>query len=192
MLKVIDVFRIVPFTVLFGLVYSALRLIFVKCKMAVSKSMRKEILMGLFFCYLFALFALVWTPEPFWADVYNGDFWASKVQMFTGEYTNNRTVYRCLFGDLKGNFHEIFMLLANVALFTPLGFFLPVVYRRLKWWQVMLIGFGATCIIELVQPVFGRTGDVDDIIANTVGAVIGCAAAELVLRVMKSKSADKK
>ena len=174
--KIEAVFEIVPFTALAGVFYFILRFFFLKLKNKKRKPIWKELAYGLFACYIFAVLALVWTPEPFWYELYHGmDFSGSKSLLFGGEYKNNRMLYRCLFGDLKENAHEKYMIIANIALFVHLGIFLPILFNRLKWWQVILIGFGATCIIELVQPVFGRTGDVDDVITNTIGAVIGCA-----------------
>lgn len=180
--KIEAVFEILPFTSLAGVFYFILRFFFLKLKNKKRKPIWKELAYGFFVCYIFAVLALVWTPEPFWYELYHGmDFSGSKSLLFGGEYKNNRMLYRCLFGDLKGNAHEKYMVTANIALFVPLGMFLPILFNRLKWWQVILIGFGATCIIELVQPVFGRTGDVDDVITNAIGAVIGCVVTKSLL-----------
>lgn len=62
---------------------------------------------------------------------------------------------------------------ANVVLFVPLGLALPFVMKRPKFWKVTLIGFGCTFFIELVQPFVFREGTADDVINNTLGAVIG-------------------
>lgn len=80
-----------------------------------------------------------------------------------------------------------FELLANVVLFVPLGFLLPIAFKRLKWWQTDLICFGATCVVELVQPFFGRVFQPDDLITNTLGGVIGCALAKLSLAIFGIK-----
>lgn len=173
--KIEAVFEILPFTFLTGVIYFILRFVYLKIKGAKRKPVWKEVTYGLFVCYIFALAALVWTPEPFWYELYHGmDFSVSKSLMFGGEYKHNRMLYRCLFGDLKDNSHEKYMLAANVALFVPLGIFLPILFGKLKWWQVIIIGFALTCVIEIIQPVFGRTGDIDDIITNTIGTAIGC------------------
>ena len=74
----------------------------------------------------------------------------------------------------------------NVVFFMPLGF---IAGRLLRWGFIpsLLVGFLASCIIELAQGtgLFGiyayayRTCDVDDVIYNTTGAALGwiCAAA---------------
>ena len=184
--KIEAVFEILPVTAFVGVVYFILRFSFLKIKGVKRKSVWKELVWGLFVCYCFAVLALVWTPEPFWYELFHGmRFEVSRSLIFGGEYKNNRMIYRCLFGDLTGSAHEKYMLAANVALFVPLGVFLPILSERIRWWQVIVIGFSATCVIELVQPVFGRTGDIDDVITNTVGTVIGCLGAEVLLMIWR-------
>ena len=98
---------------------------------------------------------------------------------FFGEYTsNNRFLY-----ILRGQFSALrdFELLANIVLFVPYGILLCTAFRRLKWWAVMLISLGTTVCVEIFQPFFGRSCDVDDIIANTLGALIGCIMAKIVI-----------
>ena len=75
----------------------------------------------------------------------------------------------------------------NILVFVPLGFLLPQVWRRARWWKVLLIGFGVSLLIEALQLVT-RLGwfDIDDILANTLGAVAGYivfAVADLIIRV---------
>lgn len=76
-----------------------------------------------------------------------------------------------VFGDLKLNI--ILEMLANVALFVPLGLGLPFVLKRESFVKTFLIGFACTFFIELVQPFISRTGSIDDIISNSLGTVIG-------------------
>src|SRR5699024_8792628 len=62
----------------------------------------------------------------------------------------------------------------NVVLFVPLGFFLPLLWK--KWehiGSVALTGFLFSLSIEIVQ-MFGRGAtDINDLITNTVGACLG-------------------
>ena len=66
-------------------------------------------------------------------------------------------------------------VLLNVALFVPLGGLLPLLWKKCRKWYVTLpIGFGLSLVIELVQLAFCLGScDVDDLITNTLGAVIG-------------------
>lgn len=66
-------------------------------------------------------------------------------------------------------------VLLNVALFVPLGFLLPLLAKVWRKWYILLAaGFGTSLIIEVVQYFTGRgMFDVDDLFANTLGAVLG-------------------
>lgn len=62
----------------------------------------------------------------------------------------------------------------NVAMFFPLGILLPVFFKKLNFWQTVWVGFLLSSLIELTQYCMsiGYT-DIDDIITNTIGAVLG-------------------
>ena len=62
----------------------------------------------------------------------------------------------------------------NILLFVPFGFFLPILwnkFRNIK--STVLIGLIATCVVEISQIFTFRTTDINDLITNTVGTVIG-------------------
>lgn len=62
----------------------------------------------------------------------------------------------------------------NIELFVPLGFFLPTLFPRFRMlWSVALSGFLFSLTIELLQLLSYRVTDVDDLLMNTLGAVIG-------------------
>lgn len=65
----------------------------------------------------------------------------------------------------------------NVVMFVPLGFLLPCVFKGLRrgTWKTILLCFGFTLIIETVQYFIGRCTDVDDVLANLTGGVMGHA-----------------
>lgn len=65
--------------------------------------------------------------------------------------------------------------LLNIAMFVPLGVFLPLAAKPFRRWYWMLAaGAGTSLFIEVTQYIFGRgQADVDDLICNTLGAVLG-------------------
>lgn len=67
----------------------------------------------------------------------------------------------------------MFMLLGNIGMFMPLGFFPALLWRNWRWWKAMLLGFFSSCTIEFIQFFIGRSTDVDDVILNTTGALLG-------------------
>lgn len=77
----------------------------------------------------------------------------------------------------------------NVAMFLPFGYLVPATNPRYlgKWSFAMMGGLITSTVIESCQLIFhlGQS-DIDDIIANTLGAVIGYALIRLVWQVQKN------
>ena len=69
----------------------------------------------------------------------------------------------------------IWNLVGNTAMFIPTGIILPILYRKLNsFWKVTLVGFTISLCIEILQlPFPSRASDVDDLILNTLGVMIG-------------------
>lgn len=170
-----------PFMLTVGAVYAALRLAYLHTSGKKGKGARAELLLLCFICYFFALIALVWVPEGFWDGVWyffkNGELPYSDFKLFSGSYSSRNLILRCLKGDFGGAIREKYSITANIILFVPLGFFLPLVFKKIKPIHSVFICLAATCIIEAVQPAVGRTGDLDDIISNFTGGIIGAVIA---------------
>ena len=66
-------------------------------------------------------------------------------------------------------------LIGNTALFLPLGIVWPGVFRKLdSHRKVICAGVGYSLLIELAQlPFFDRVTDIDDLILNSLGFLIG-------------------
>lgn len=182
------VFESIPAAFIAAAVYLGARLAYLKTKKLRPKSFGTELSRVLLAGYIAALVFIVWFPMLTWNQLLTGDFRFEDLRA-VGYYTNNGAVLDFLRGKLRG--YLLFEFIANIALFIPLGFLLPMSFRHLKWWAVDLIGLGATCLVELVQPYLGRTGDLDDVITNFTGAVIGCVIAKIVLTIRK-KTVDKR
>ncbi len=70
---------------------------------------------------------------------------------------------------------EVFL---NILLYIPMGYLLPFVWKEMRHiWVITLAGFLCSCATELAQLYF-RIGyfQVDDIVCNTVGTMIGAVA----------------
>lgn len=64
--------------------------------------------------------------------------------------------------------------LLNVVLFIPMGFFLPILAERFdKPKNTVLTGFAISLFIEIVQIFTFRTSDINDLLTNTAGTIIG-------------------
>lgn len=73
--------------------------------------------------------------------------------------------------------------LSNIALFIPLGVLLGLLLGRRIWGLAVLVCFAGSVAIELTQYVFlpARFATVDDVIANTLGALAGALVAGALL-----------
>lgn len=83
-------------------------------------------------------------------------------------------------------------LIGNTAMFLPLGLVWPVVYKKLdNHWKVIAAGAGLSLIIELLQlPFYDRVSDIDDLILNTSGFILGYLIFLLVRRLSRHKKAS--
>ena len=71
--------------------------------------------------------------------------------------------------------HAVINLAGNVALFVPLGLFLPSIYPKLRrFWTTMLCTLALMLLVELMQylTLLGSC-DVDDLILNLLGTAMG-------------------
>ncbi|QTE29008.1 VanZ family protein [Pengzhenrongella sicca] len=66
---------------------------------------------------------------------------------------------------------------ANVVLFVPVGLLLALELYRRPWWVAALGGFGLSVLAELAQALTrpDRFATGRDVLANTLGAVVGAA-----------------
>jgi glycopeptide antibiotics resistance protein len=73
-------------------------------------------------------------------------------------------------------------LFGNVLLFVPLGFLLPLLFPAMRrWWRALAGGAGVSLAIELYQLAWPgvRKADVNDVLLNALGALVGFAALRL-------------
>ncbi len=69
-------------------------------------------------------------------------------------------------------------VLANVAMLVPVALLLTFVLGARRWWMAVGICVAASIGVEAVQYLMpGRVSSILDVIANTLGAVIGALAA---------------
>ncbi len=65
-------------------------------------------------------------------------------------------------------------LILNVGMFIPLGILLPLSFNPMrKWRYVCPITLAVTLSIETLQYFIGRSADIDDVITNFIGGMIG-------------------
>lgn len=117
----------------------------------------EELLTLAFLVYIFLLFELVTNTELGGRGV--------NIVPFT-------EIFRYKIGsDLF--YHNV---VGNIVIFIPFGFFISRYINAKKISNIVLISFISSLTIEIVQLQIGRAMDIDDILLNVVGAIIGFLA----------------
>jgi glycopeptide antibiotics resistance protein len=122
---------------------------------------RKSILYFLFSCYLSVIYVLVGLPN---------------VTYIRPELNLNLIPLVGMIGDWKNS-------ILNVVLFIPRGIMLPILWNEFrKQKNTLICGFCASLAIELMQILTFRATDVNDLITNTLGGLIGWFLGNAVLK----------
>ena len=124
-----------------------------------TTSQRRLILIPLLLIYLLALFALALRPS----DATSVD-WINLVPL--------SSIAR---GFRQGGALFLINIVGNIVVFLPLGLLLPSIDKRFNSWvRIMIIGITISLLIETLQLVSAqRVADVDDLLLNGIGAVLG-------------------
>lgn len=64
-------------------------------------------------------------------------------------------------------------VIGNIIIFIPFGYLIGVYVNPKKIWPVLITTLLTSVVVEFVQLRIGRSFDIDDIILNVVGGVIG-------------------
>lgn len=147
-------------------------------RLGLSSSLWREGGLLLFVLFAAGLAALTvfpayfWTPG-YWRGVLAGErpvFWPVdfRLQLQTLQLEPFREIIRAFKGPWV-----MFLMVANIGIFLPVGFFPALLWRKPRWWKSLLIGLGSSVLIEFVQFFIGRSTDIDDVILNTTGALAG-------------------
>ncbi len=142
-----------------------------------SASRLARAILGLYLLLLIRVIVFKYPLEQMQAIVSG---WSKEV-IWQGMHTANFTLFRTIrmyirYADRLNSFEN---LVGNIVAFVPFGFFLPQVIRKgRRFWVMLLNAFVFVVGIEVFQllSAFGAF-DVDDILLNCFGAVIGWGGA---------------
>ena len=114
----------------------------------------KELIMLLFIIYIMCLFYVVTFQDVSWS---------------TSNFIPFKEILRYEFGS------RLFFLnvVGNMLMFCPYGFFIGYILKNKKVYTTIILGLITSVTIETTQLQIGRVFDIDDIILNVVGVVIG-------------------
>lgn len=114
----------------------------------------KELLMLIFIIYALCLFHVVTYQD---------------VNFGTNNFIPFKEIFRYDFGTHK----FIKNIVGNIIMFIPFGFFASYFLKSKKLTLPLILTIILTCTIETVQYYIGRVFDIDDIILNVIGGIIG-------------------
>ena len=168
--------EVVPITCLVGLIYAIYRFAQIK-KHKLSVVWGTEIMRWLFVCYLTGLINLILVPSNLWGCIWfflkNGYKGADLYPLFSGSFNFVPTLIKVFTGELTVGRWVQTMLTGNFLMFVPMGFFLPFVSEKINIRSILKISVAIPILVEVVQPIVGRSFDVDDLILNFVGIMAG-------------------
>ena len=83
-------------------------------------------------------------------------------------------------------------IIGNVTMFIPVGLAWPFCFKKLDTiGKAVLAGGGLTLFIEITQlPFYSRCSDIDDLIMNTTGVLIGAVIYFGIKRLVSRKKRD--
>lgn len=94
---------------------------------------------------------------------------------------------------LMGSRKKVTQIIANALMFVPLGAALPAAFPGArKWWKTTVYAALFSFTVEFVQYFIGRAADIDDLILNTLGGLIGYGMFHILLRLFKNRKNTKK
>lgn len=135
----------------------------------------REVLLAMFALYCWGLYSQTLLPaQGQWSGVKDA-FTDAFLRWKTGSAINLTpldTIRRFWHRGTTGQ--KVINLAGNVAVFVPMGLLPPLLWGKMQnGWRTALLCLGASCFIECFQLLIGRSVDVDDVILNTLGGVLG-------------------
>ena len=99
-------------------------------------------------------------------------------ELLTGTENNNGSGINLVpFSEIMrypvGSKMFIYNVLGNILLFVPYGYFVTRYIEGKSLYQIFVISFITSLTVEILQVKLGRSFDVDDILLNVIGGVLG-------------------
>lgn len=122
----------------------------------------------MFVCYITGLLCLVVGLDLlhiFWYNLLYPMDSGISIPWFGGEFDLIPDFFDHLNAEAVGNF----------LMFLPFGILYPLSRKKPAWGKTVAIGLAAVAVIEVLQPIFGRAFDINDMILNALGIVVSAS-----------------
>ena len=142
-----------------------------------NKNESKTNILGscMFVCYLTGLICLVVLKDvigQFWYNlIYNLSDGGSSIRLFVwnANFTPNGPNPN---QNININMNIVNNMKNNLLMFLPFGTLYPLHDKHTTLKKTILVGIVLILIIEFLQPIFGRSFDINDIILNSLGVIL--------------------
>ena len=125
---------------------------------------KREVIMLMFFMFLIGLYSQAITGSFSIKNINISKINVVPFKIFIDTY---KEVF------VNGNINYFLIsFLGNIGMFIPIGLLIPVIWK-LKDKTIILIGFLISLSIEISQLFLNRGTDIDDLLFNTFGTIIG-------------------
>lgn len=152
-----------PMIIICTVVLSSMRIIYI-IKNKSSFVFYKEIMMLLFIIYIMCIFYVVTFQDVSWS---------------TSNFIPFKEMFRYEFGS------RLFFknVIGNMIMFMPYGFFIGYFLKINKNTSAIILSIITSLTIELTQLKIGRVFDIDDILLNIIGGLIGFIIYKFVIKI---------
>ncbi len=149
-----------PIALVVGAIYGIIR--FRKDK---ETPISRKLFSCAFVCYITGLVCLVVGLDLMnivWYKLFYHMDPGRTIGWFGGDFDLVPDFFNYISGETIGNF----------LMFLPFGFLYPLSKKAPTWKNCVIKGLIAVAVIEVLQPIFGRAFDMNDIILNSLGIMV--------------------
>ena len=139
---------------------------------SVVSSRCRETALALFWMFCGGMAVITLTPRwAVWAmiDLVNHGIWNAGGYPFFAWGDVNLIPFQTFAADA----HSLYILIGNLVMFLPFGFFAALLWRGMTLGRAAAAGLALTAAIECWQLTVGRAFDIDDLLLNTLGVMAG-------------------
>lgn len=144
----------------------------------------KKIFSSIFICYITGLICLtigldiiniIWYKLIYHMDP------GTSINWFNGNFSFNLNFISNLTKENIGNF----------LMFLPFGILYPLSQKEFNYKNTIIKGIILVLIIEVLEPLFGRAFDINDIILNTLGIIISTLIYKIINKKIRRKNNER-
>ncbi|MBO6195397.1 MAG: VanZ family protein [Bacilli bacterium] len=166
------IINMIPYMLISVPIFIIIRLIIFYKKKKIN--IKREILLLIFYLFLVGLFSQAIIPKS------SIDLSKNSINIIP-----LKIIYDTIAELKKGNIdYLIISLLGNIVMFIPIGYFIKILWNCNNK-KTILLGFLISLFIETSQLFIGRETDIDDLLLNTFGVIIGIVLYKLIKKTKK-------